>query len=138
MKWTLQTEKFQTKDDRGQPKEITISKGYQKDTKGNRLQQGGGIIPKACQNCGDEFNAVIQQDELKQEINMYACENCEFKDARPDQGVLHSTQNPTHKLKVVVEERVVGYKNTLQGSLAVITKTEDDMIILCRNCHDLD
>lgn len=136
--WKLQSEEIEFKTPAGKMEKTKVSKGYQMDDKGNILQQGGAIIPKACQNCGKEFTSQIQEDEMKQELNVYKCKNCEFRDARPDQGMLHITQNPEHKIFVELEQRIVGYKHTLVGTISIITKTTDDVIILCRDCHDLN
>lgn len=136
--WKLQTEEVIVKRENQEPKTIIVSKGFQKDEKGNILQAGGGIIPKACQNCGNEFIENQQQDELRQEINLFVCDTCKFETLVSEEALKHTIKEIDHKLKIKEDTRIVGYKTTLTGNIAIVTKTKNDVIILCRDCHDLN
>ncbi len=136
--WKLQTETINVKDSRGQPKDITYSKGYQKDEVGNILQRKGAVIPKACQKCKKEFSAVMEQIEIKNKIPNYVCDTCNFEEIRPELVIRHTTLNPEHKIITEEKEKVVGYDTILNGTLSFVEKTSDDVIILCRDCHGIN
>lgn len=110
--------------------------GYQVDEVKNILQQSGAVQTKACQNCGNEFLTKVIIDEVRQEIRGYTCDDCDFHSNLGDEALSHTIENKDHVLNIKEESRIVGYKNTLDGS-AIVTFTKHDCIILCNNCNDI-
>ena len=134
-KWVLQTEEITQKTNEGL-ETIKISLDIQKDEKGNILQKGGGVIPVACQNCGKNFETNSVEDELRQELNSYKCNNCDFNSMASDDALKHFILEKEHEMTIVQDSRVVGVRTTLEGVIPIVTKTENDVFVLCRDCHD--
>ena len=134
-KWTLQSEKIiQKNKDTGETEEILVSKDFQVDEVGNIYQLGGGIIEKACQKCETPFSYKEVTRELKQQIPIYKCKECKFESSSGDDAFMHN-QDKNHKIERKTEEKIVGYEKILEGVISRITKTEDDVIILCDECN---
>lgn len=108
---------------------------FQVDSVGNIIQETGGVIPKACQQCKSIFSAIQQQVPKTQPVKQYECTICDFKSTDYFEAVDHTVVD-THKLKITQVSKVVGYDTKLVGKLAKIVKTEDDCIILCQDCED--
>lgn len=135
--WKLQTEEFMVKVyGKKEKQKITKSLDYQMDEKGNILQKSGAVIPKACQNCGDVFRTDSVEDEIRQEINSYKCKDCEFKSISADEALKHTINEKKHELEIVEDSKVVGVRTTLEGVIPIVSKTKDDVFVLCRGCHD--
>jgi hypothetical protein len=107
----------------------------QEDEVGNILQKSGGVVPKACQSCKVIFTSDVVRKEIKQKIPSYNCDNCNFDGNTGDQAFGHTIDQPTHKISRTTKSRIVGYKNTIEGILSYVTKTEDDVKILCGKCN---
>lgn len=110
----------------------------QEDEVGNIVQKAGGVVPKACQHCKKHFQSKVVQKEIKQDIPSYKCNLCNFEGNTGDQAFGHTIDQPTHKISRTTKSRLVGYENTLEGRLSYVTKTKDDVLILCGECNDLD
>jgi len=107
---------------------------FQMDEVGNILQHSGGINPKACQLCKVKFKAKIVKSIKQQKVPSYNCEDCEFEHGNPINALDHKIETD-HKVKKEIKERSVGSDNELAGILSYITKTKDDVIILCGKCN---
>lgn len=110
----------------------------QEDEVGNILQIGGGVVPKACQKCKKKFESKLVSKEIKQDVPAYKCDKCNFIGGSGDQAFGHTIDSPTHKISRTTKPRIVGYNNTLEGRLSYVTKTKDDVIILCGDCNGID
>ena len=109
--------------------------GFQIDTVGNIVQESGGVNPKACQKCKVEFKSKPIQKPIKQDISIYKCRNCDFESSNPNDVLDHKLEKENHKIKKKKKERIVGYNTILEGTLSQITKTDDDIEILCSGCY---
>lgn len=105
------------------------------DSVGNIVQIYGGVIPKACQKCKISFNYSVTQVKKIQSVPIYKCIKCSFENASGDAAFDHKIISD-HKITKTSKDRVVGVDNKILGSIANITKTEDDVIILCDDCND--
>jgi hypothetical protein len=103
------------------------------DEAGNILQIGGGVVPKACQKCKQEFISEIVKTELKQPVSIYKCGECSFKSSAGDAAYDHKLET-SHNIKKTQKDKIVGYENKIQGVTANITKADDNVIILCGAC----
>ena len=130
MEWEIITKEI--KDDRGLI--VVVETDEQIDTVGNIYQKGGGVIPKACQKCEKEFDAILKQEPIKQEVPFYKCKDCDFKDPSANKALDHKLLEENHKLKKTKEERIVGFKTQLVGRKANIIISENDVLILCNDC----
>ena len=111
--------------------------GYQKDEAGNILQRSGAIRTKSCQNCGRRFNVKRDVEELKQNIDVYTCDRCNFVSAVPQDALIHTIKFKDHNLKTKEDSRVVGHRNVLSGTAFIEFKNKD-CIIWCEDCHDVN
>ncbi len=107
---------------------------YQEDEVGNILQRAGGVQPKACQKCKKKFESKITKQEIKQNVSYYACKECNFTSGNSDGGLDHMIET-SHKLTKKRKNKIVGYDNIVSGVISYITKTEDDVLILCGDCN---
>ncbi len=112
----------------------SINNNSQEDEVGNVLQIGGGVVPKACQKCKKKFESKVVKEEIKQDVPSFKCGNCSFDGNSGDQAFVHTLDQPTHKISRKIKSRIVGYNNTLEGRLSYVTKTNDNVIILCGDC----
>lgn len=132
MKWEIITKEVII-DDKGTTKIIETPE--QMDTVGNIYQKSGGVIPKACQKCKKEFNAVIKEEPIIQQVPIYKCKECDFENDSGDATLDHKILTD-HKIKKISKSRLVSYKRTLEGLKANIRPTKNDCIILCDECLD--
>ena len=107
----------------------------QEDTVGNILQIGGGIVPKACQKCKKKFESKVVKEEIKQDVPSFKCDTCDFDGNSGDQAFVHTLDFPKHKISRKTKSRIVGYNSVLEGRLSYITKTKNDVVILCGDCN---
>lgn len=121
-------------------KKVKVNYQFQEDEVGNIAQRigktdkVGGIIPKACQKCGKEFNAKIKEEPIIQQVPIYKCEDCEFTNAGGDATLEHKILTE-HKIRKIATPQFVGYNKTLEGQKANIKITKNDCIILCDDCN---
>ena len=108
----------------------------QVDTVGNIVQKAGGVIPKACQKCKKEFTGKIESVPIKQKVPFYKCTDCEFISSSGDAAFDHKILTD-HKLSKIVKDRIVGTENKIIGNFAKISKTKNDVIILCDDCYGI-
>jgi len=107
---------------------------YQQDTVGNIYQQHGGVIPKACQKCKKKFKSKVLQVPITQKVPFYKCQDCKFENPGGDATLEHKIEHIDHNIKKITKDRIVGYNETITGEVSHITKTKDDVIILCAVC----
>lgn len=136
MKWKMRYNEQTIVDKKGIVKKIQIPLDEQEDTVGNIYQKGGGVIPKACQECGKEFKAEPKKIPIEEEVPTYKCEKCDFNNASADLAWDHEKANKGHKIKKDRRKRIVGFNIIQQGIIPRIKKTKKDVIILCDNCND--
>lgn len=105
----------------------------QKDEVGNLVQQSGAVKSKACQICKTEFDYKPTKKEKIQDVPIYKCEKCDFKNASGDFALEHKITS-NHNIKKIKEKRLVGYDIIIEGKTAEIIKTEYDVKILCSDC----
>jgi len=110
----------------------TINAHEQQDEVGNIYQFHGGVKSKACQECKKDFVTKIKLDPVIQNVPMYECEECSFKNAGGDAALDHKIQT-SHKLNKIKKEKVVSIRRQLIDTPNII-KTEDDVLILCSEC----
>lgn len=105
------------------------------DEVGNIIQDGGGVNPKACQQCKKPFDATIQVTEIKQVVPHYKCSQCGFENSGASAALDHfiSTQHTVNKIQ---KERVVGVENTLKGLSSHVKVTENGILVRCQHCKD--
>jgi len=113
---------------------IEVPLDQQIDEVGNIYQKSGAVIAKACQKCGKEFDYTPTMVERKAPVPIYKCTACSFTNGSGDAAFDHKLTTD-HKVVKTTVERVVAIEKKLLGSLAHITKTEDDVIILCGECN---
>jgi len=106
----------------------------QVDTSGNIYQKGGGVIPKACQDCKTEFKSTIENKPITQEVPMYKCKDCDFENPSGDAAFLHSKAHEKHEVEKEKAERIIEIQHTLVGRMAYIKILDDDVSILCELC----
>jgi len=104
------------------------------DTVGNIYQKSGGVIPKACQKCKEEFKSEVRDDALTQPVPGYKCESCTFESAAGDSALDHKLEHIDHNIKKIRKERIVSIERHLFGRMSYIEKTQNDVIILCEKC----
>lgn len=114
---------------------LTKVKDYnqQVDEVGNILQKGGGVKPKACQNCKVEFNSKVELFKKTTKVPFYKCDECDMEFGSSEGALDHKIQT-NHKLKKELKEKVVGLEKKVTGKIAKIQKTDDDCLILCGDC----
>ncbi len=115
-------------------KENTLKVEYQEDEVGNILQRAGGVRPKACQKCKKQFKSEYSKKEINQKIGYYVCTECNFSNSDSTSGLDHMI-GTSHKLIKKSKDKIMGYETILTGSKAHITKTDDDVLILCGDCN---
>lgn len=103
------------------------------DSVGNEIQDGGAVIPKACQKCKIEFKSDIVETDMKQTVPFYKCQDCNFSNTGGDATLTHKIET-NHIIKKINKDRIVGVKRQLSGSLANIKKYKNDIIVLCDDC----
>jgi len=130
MEWEIITKEI--RDDKGQV--VIVETDEQIDIVGNIYQKSGAVIPKACQKCEKEFDAIIKHDPVKQDVPIYKCEDCDFKDVSPIKALDHKLEKDDHKIKKDKEERIVDITSQLVGRKANITILENDILIICDDC----
>lgn len=106
------------------------------DTVGNIIQMSGGVIPKACQKCKTKFNYTVTKVPRTQQVPIYACLDCSFKNSGGSAAFDHKIETD-HKIKKISKSRVVSVDKKILGSTAHITKTKNDIKILCGKCHGI-
>lgn len=106
----------------------------QVDKVGNVVQINGGVKAKACQKCKKKFDYKVTNVEKKQEVPIYSCEECDFKNASGDSAFEHKITSD-HKIKREKIERVVGIERKILGEIAHITRLKEDVIITCGKCN---
>lgn len=104
------------------------------DEVGNIVQINGGVQPKACQKCKNEFKSKIKENPKKQIVPFYKCEDCDFENGGAPAVMDHKFETD-HKIKKISKDRIVSIERTIEGSVAHISKTKDDVIILCDKCN---
>lgn len=107
---------------------------YQEDEVGNIVQPSGAVQPKACQKCKRLFKSEIKGFDIEQDVPLYTCKDCDFENAAGDATLMHKLDKPSHTLKIIKRKRVIGIEKKIIGLIAKITKTKNDVIILCDNC----
>jgi len=112
------------------------------DEVGNIYQKGGGVNPKACQKCHQDFNAPTKKIALKQNVPFYRCNDCEFKN-HGSTAAMHHMLSSKHKIIKESKEKIVGYENIIVGAKAMIDKVFKngevvDVNILCADCYNLE
>ena len=133
MNWkNVTVKKYVTENNKSVLKDV-INFNKQIDEVGNIVQHTGGVQTKACQKCRREFESKIIKVEIKQRVSYYDCTECNFSSANSNGGLDHMIET-THKLTKTSKNKVMGYDNIIQGVISHITKTDDDMIILCGDC----
>ena len=110
--------------------------GFQADEVGNILQRSGAIKTKACQTCKKSFKPKGSQTEIKQAMDVYTCDRCEFISGIPQDGLVHTIKFKDHVLRIKEDTKIVGYRNILLHT-AIIEFKNEDCIILCEKCNDL-
>jgi len=110
----------------------TINAHEQIDGVGNIYQYHGGVKPVACQKCKKTFETKIKTDPLIEEVPIYECENCNFKNPGGDATLQHKIETD-HKIKRELKDRQVSVKRQLIDAPNIIHK-ENDVIILCNRC----
>lgn len=110
-------------------------KEFQEDEVGNQFQKQGGVKPKACQKCKKEFKSEIVDSPVIQKVNHFECMNCDYRSSTGEGMLFHLKDFPKHEYNKVSKDRVIKIEKTLSGVLPYITKTEDDVIILCGVCN---
>lgn len=111
--------------------------GWKQDEAGNLLQPAGGIVPKACQHCGEEFNAPVKETKIIQNAPLYKCNSCGFENTSADPAWDHEKQfeSLNHKVRKVSIERVAGFERRITGKIARISFSEiGDAKVLCDDC----
>jgi hypothetical protein len=106
------------------------------DSVGNEIQDGGAVIPKACQKCKKEFKSEIKSTPIKQDIPFYKCKDCKFENASGDATLEHKLTTD-HKLDKIIKSRLIGHERKILGNIAHIIKTDNNIIILCGDCDAL-
>ena len=132
MEWEIITKEI--KDDKGLI--VIIDTDEQIDKVGNIYQKSGAIIPKACQNCKQKFKSEIKEFPITQKVPFYKCNDCDFENASGDATLEHKITNMNHNIKKITKDRIVGVDKKIIGIIPRITKTDDDVIILCDDCSD--
>lgn len=107
---------------------------FQIDEVGNIYQKSGAVVPKACQKCKKVFKSEIKKQPKIQKVPIYECISCKKKFVAPHLALDHKIETD-HKLKKTQKDKVVGEEKIVIGSLSQITKTEDDILILCSDCN---
>ena len=130
MDWEIITKEI--KGNKGQI--VVIETNEQIDEVGNIYQRSGGVIPKACQKCKKEFDAILKDEPVKQEVPFYKCKNCDFENSSPIKALDHKLLKENHKIKKTKKERIIDIKTCLVGRKANIRILEDDVLILCDDC----
>lgn len=131
MEWKIITKEVVV-DDKGT--KVIVETPEQIDEVGNIYQKSGAVIPKACQNCKEDFKSEIKDFPITQDVPIYTCNDCDFEGVSGDSALSHIIEYPDHKLNKSIKERVIGIDKKAIGSVARIKKTEDDIIILCDKC----
>jgi hypothetical protein len=110
-----------------------VPTNFQLDGVGNIVQRNGGVNPKACQVCKEEFKSEIKKKELTTSYPSYVCNTCDFHSAEPDKAFDHKLETD-HKISKKSKVRVAGYENISTGKQAHIKFTDNDCIITCGEC----
>ncbi len=118
------------------------STDQQIDDVGNIYQKSGGVVPKACQKCHQEFDAPTKQIPLKQTVPDFSCVDCDFKSTGAVGAIIHFQEHPDHKISKKSVEKTVGYENIIIGPKVMVEKIYKDnevvdVNILCSNCFKL-
>ena len=108
---------------------------YQIDTVGNIVQRMGGIVPKACQKCKEPFKSENKDIPIKKSRKVYKCQECDFINTSAEAAFDHKLEKD-HKFKKESVDVITNVKRISVGIIPRITKTEDDVIILCNNCEN--
>lgn len=114
---------------------IKVNDEIQKDNVGNELHSSGAIKSTACQKCKKVFNSKKENQEIKQSVPSYKCNSCNFDGNSGDEAFGHIADHPEHKVSKTQKYRLVGYKTILKGSVPFITKKDNEVLILCSDCH---
>jgi hypothetical protein len=122
MKWTTKLNKFKAE--------------YQEDESGNILQRGGGVQPKACQNCSFIFDVKPTLKPKERKVQNYTCGDCDFENIGVNVALEHKMLNSDHKIIIKEETKIIGYNKIIEGNVPVIKKIENDVIIICSDCND--
>jgi len=131
MEWEIITKEI--KDTKGQI--VVVETPEQIDEVGNIYQKQGGVIPKACQKCKKEFKSEVKEFPIKQKVPYYKCKDCDFENAGGDVALDHKIQNIDHNIKKITKDRIVGVDRKIIGIVSYVTKTKDDVLILCGDCN---
>jgi len=112
------------------------------DEVGNIYQKGGGVNPKACQKCHQEFNAPTKKIALVQDTPSYTCSDCSFKNDGSQKAMDHMITTK-HKIIKKLVPRTVGYENIIVGPKVMVDKIYKDgevvdVNILCADCFNLE
>ncbi len=129
MEWQIITREIKS----GKDNALIIETGEQIDTVGNIYQKSGAVIPKACQNCKKEFKSEVESKPITQKVPRYKCSECDFENFGGGAALDHLITTK-HKIGKVFTDRVVNYERTIVGLRSHITKTKDDILILCDAC----
>lgn len=132
MEWEIITKEI--KGDDGQI--LTIETPEQIDKVGNIYQKNGGVIPKACQKCKKKFTGKFKTFPVTEAVPYYKCKDCNFENAGGDSALEHKLEKIDHSIKKITKDRIVTVEKKIVGSIARITKLEDDVIILCDVCSN--
>jgi NAD-dependent SIR2 family protein deacetylase len=124
--------KWQWCTSKGEPSDVETN--FQMDLVGNILQISGALKTKACQKCKTGFKPTTKIEDVKQDVKIYKCSDCEFESNMADDALTHSIQEKKHTLKIKKKSRVVGVKRLLIGS-AIVERTKNDIKIRCKKCH---
>jgi len=113
------------------------------DEVGNIFQKSGGVNPKACQKCHQEFDAPTRRIPLKQTVPDFSCVDCSFKSTGAVGAIMHFQEHPDHKISQKSTEKIVGYENIIVGAKVMVDKVYEDgkvvdVNILCADCFNLD
>ena len=107
---------------------------FQIDSVGNIFQQAGGVKPKACQKCKKEFKSRLKSFPIIESVPFYKCENCKFENAGGNATLNHKIENTEHKIIIINKDRIVKIEKKIIGIVCKITKTKNDIVILCGKC----
>ena len=80
-----------------------------------------------------QFITEIKNTPLEQDVPIYECEDCDFKDILPSIAIEHKFITE-HNLKKSITKRIVAVKREKIGDKTNIIKIEDDILILCDDC----
>ena len=108
--------------------------GFQMDEVGNILQRTGAIKTKACQKCKTKFKSKQVTQEIIKDVPIYQCSTCKQSNPSGEWAFNHTLEYKDHILKRTTQQKVIGVNVTLEGNIAQIYQSKNDVSILCEKC----